>query len=558
MAEKLTVLGARGPGLTEIARKTGNFGVAPTDSDTQALEKFADAAIQQNPGFKGDPGPTGASDNTYSTLATFKASDIARKTASLVGVPGVSDGRFNWTLGNYTGQADDVNIIKADSTALTVGAWVRQEAGGISVPPEAPVMKRRALIGVTREKDLTPQDFSGTSTGITDWGQYFQDMIDYAEANYRPIKLPAGRYPIGRTLNINSEIIMRGAGAGTQRATDLVNTMTDTSAVLLNIDIPSGKSALSLDIGNFGISTPGSFSTGYARAGCAIRMNTALGHIAANSKLTDLIINNHRLGVDLGGVIYKCLFDNIRVGGESVQTGLPLGPDIAGIRYGIISYQDVTYNITSNCEVTNVRNGGYAFRGSSQNSTWINCTADGPFDLTSIGGSAINCTVEGWTQDAGASPVNYALGFSRFGMVQGSWLRAIPAGKVGIGLYAAACDVVAGLQNDGPPPPTPVYLDNIGVLLGVKLTDVVNKIPASGAGGLNDCVAIGCGTVTDFGLAGLSAAIAASSQRIGFYGKTPVMQGPYIAPATDAATAISATNAMLAYLVSRGDFKAQP
>lgn len=132
MAEKLTVLGARGPGLTEIARKTGNFGVAPTDSDTQALTKFADAAIQQNPGFKGDPGPTGASDNTYTSLATFKASDIGRKTASLVGIPGVPDGRFNWTLGNYTGQADDVNIIKADSTALSVGAWVRQKAEGVS------------------------------------------------------------------------------------------------------------------------------------------------------------------------------------------------------------------------------------------------------------------------------------------------------------------------------------------------------------------------------------------------------------------------------------------
>lgn len=85
------------------------------------------------PQYVGPTGAVGSSDNTYTALAPFKASDIARKTASLVGVSGVPDGRFNWTLGNFTGQADDVNVIKADSTALSVGAWVRQKADGISI-----------------------------------------------------------------------------------------------------------------------------------------------------------------------------------------------------------------------------------------------------------------------------------------------------------------------------------------------------------------------------------------------------------------------------------------
>lgn len=84
---------------------------------------------------KENAGPAGPADNTYTALATFKASDTARKSARLVSVPGVSDGNFNWTLGDYTGQADDVNIIKADSTALSVGAWVRQGAAGIYLPP---------------------------------------------------------------------------------------------------------------------------------------------------------------------------------------------------------------------------------------------------------------------------------------------------------------------------------------------------------------------------------------------------------------------------------------
>lgn len=40
---------------------------------------------------------------------------------------------FTFTPGNFTGQADDQNIIKADSTALSVGAWVRQGAQSIAI-----------------------------------------------------------------------------------------------------------------------------------------------------------------------------------------------------------------------------------------------------------------------------------------------------------------------------------------------------------------------------------------------------------------------------------------
>lgn len=71
------------------------------------------------------PGATGSSDNTYSSLTAFKASDTTRLTASLVGVQDVPDGRFNWTPGNFSGRADDANFIKANGTPLSVGAWVR-------------------------------------------------------------------------------------------------------------------------------------------------------------------------------------------------------------------------------------------------------------------------------------------------------------------------------------------------------------------------------------------------------------------------------------------------
>jgi hypothetical protein len=73
-----------------------------------------------------------STNNTYFTLGALKASPVTEGTSFLVQDAAVDDGAFFWTLGNYTGQADDINIIKADSTALSVGAWVRQSIDSIA------------------------------------------------------------------------------------------------------------------------------------------------------------------------------------------------------------------------------------------------------------------------------------------------------------------------------------------------------------------------------------------------------------------------------------------
>lgn len=131
MAEKLTVLGARGPGLTELARKTGNFGVLPSDSDNQALEKFADAAIQQNPGFKGDRGDAGPAGPTYLTLEAFRAAPIANEKQALAD-PAYPKGDYFFETDGAPYTESLPFVIKANSTPLSVGAWVRQTAKGIS------------------------------------------------------------------------------------------------------------------------------------------------------------------------------------------------------------------------------------------------------------------------------------------------------------------------------------------------------------------------------------------------------------------------------------------
>lgn len=134
------------------------------------------------------PGATGSSDNTYSSLAAFKASDISRLTASLVAAPGMADGRFNWTLGNFAGQADDQNIVKADSTALSVGAWVRQRADGltyrapaIAATPQSQAEKNLQTVDVFDA--LTPAmkaDVRGGGRSV-DCGPALQAIMNYAQ-----------------------------------------------------------------------------------------------------------------------------------------------------------------------------------------------------------------------------------------------------------------------------------------------------------------------------------------------------------------------------------------
>lgn len=58
---KAVVTGARGFSFADIARQSGSFGVVPTETDSQVNQKFANYAIQQNPGFQGPEGPAGTS-----------------------------------------------------------------------------------------------------------------------------------------------------------------------------------------------------------------------------------------------------------------------------------------------------------------------------------------------------------------------------------------------------------------------------------------------------------------------------------------------------------------
>jgi hypothetical protein len=109
------------------------------------------------------PGPA---DNTYGDLASFKASDTQRASARLVGVPGVADGNFNWTVGDFTGKADDQSVIKADSTPLSAGAWVRQGASGVTYARLDTGAKLRTATDAIADQPRSPADFGGIQAAL--------------------------------------------------------------------------------------------------------------------------------------------------------------------------------------------------------------------------------------------------------------------------------------------------------------------------------------------------------------------------------------------------------
>lgn len=101
-----------------------NLDLYAPDGET-FLKRYPNVSMASTVGPQGPQGVPGTAGNVDADLVSLKAAlvtDVARIYDHAV---------FKWTTGDYTGQADDVNIIESDNAALTVGAWVRQLAANI-------------------------------------------------------------------------------------------------------------------------------------------------------------------------------------------------------------------------------------------------------------------------------------------------------------------------------------------------------------------------------------------------------------------------------------------
>lgn len=233
------VTGGRGKSFSDIARATGAFGTQPSDNDSQVLDNFADFAIQENPGFQSQiPGPA---DNTYFTLASFKASDISQKKASLVGVSGIPSGEFFWETANAPYTADNINVIKADSTSLSVGAWVRQNSNSLT-------FLQAGAGAILRDAKSKLQEI----VSVSDYGAIGSandtPLMDKALAAANTVLVPVGQTNL-KEGDIPSNRTIRGYGPGSvlklaSGGFRLFSVNGKSNIVLENLTLDAGGSAI--------------------------------------------------------------------------------------------------------------------------------------------------------------------------------------------------------------------------------------------------------------------------------------------------------------------------
>lgn len=130
------------------------------------------------------------------TLADFKASK-AQGVRFLLD-PSITFGQFYWETANAPYTADNVNIIKADSTSLSVGAWVRQSAESISLAQGGNIAD--AIKYVTPQMLKLASDLDDTAS--------FQRAFDSG----LPIHVSPGEYKFSDTFLLDPGTIFIGAG----------------------------------------------------------------------------------------------------------------------------------------------------------------------------------------------------------------------------------------------------------------------------------------------------------------------------------------------------------
>jgi len=285
------------------------------------------------------PGGGGLITLGHTTLTSLKAAPITSLTYNLVGT--AIDGSFSYQTADAPYVADDVNVIKQDDTALSVGAFVRntvyyasrtasvakiaaaKDDGSIvniagqsyrvdsTATGNASATNDLSINGLVPHGVATVMHYGGLNDGIVDC----RNALVYATLNNGHVHFPAGDYKIGSTidygaLNVslslqNPNIVLSGDGH------ELSNiSYTGTGTMLIGgAASASGSYAQSLSIrglqihgtGAVGASTAltiGKFTTtSNGFAGCDSTQQLAYWEFTAPSVIEDCDIRFFKTGI---------------------------------------------------------------------------------------------------------------------------------------------------------------------------------------------------------------------------------------------------------------------
>lgn len=169
----------------------------------------------------GDPpeyvGLTGPANSTYTSLAALKAAPSTN--ASYILTTATGPITYAYVTGNFTGKADDVNVVALNGTPLANGALVRQSSDSVTFTPNVSNPQLRGSGIKVREIEVSITDKAGVIAGTNvDYSIPIQELIDYKTSlGGGTVAIPDGNFHAN--LVMGHQVSLRGRNRGASAIT---------------------------------------------------------------------------------------------------------------------------------------------------------------------------------------------------------------------------------------------------------------------------------------------------------------------------------------------------
>lgn len=184
----------------------------------KGLPKLTDLAVEIAAEFGNETDPTGVgpflaatvgqSDNTFASLAAFRAASTTTFRTATLAVPGGLTGPFYFETANAPYVEDGVNTIKADDTSLSTGAWVRQGADKVAYDTAKTVGGK--LDEVYSVLDARFAGGAKPDNPMIDDAPAFQAAFNLLKLFGGHLEIPRGRYLFNSTVLIDRRYAVPG------------------------------------------------------------------------------------------------------------------------------------------------------------------------------------------------------------------------------------------------------------------------------------------------------------------------------------------------------------